>query len=64
MELSRVVGMTYSLVNLGASLLAVTLEVLLGVNGRATGEVALDLGSSAVGIACEKCVNIMVAMCN
>lgn len=63
-ELSWVAGKTYSLVNLGASLLAVALEVLLGVNGRATGEVALDLGSGVVGIACEECVNITVAMRN
>jgi hypothetical protein len=49
------VGKTYSLVNLGASLLAVALQILLGVNGRATGEVALDLGSGTVGIAYKVC---------
>lgn len=44
--------------------MAVALEVLLGVNGRATGEVALDFGSSAVGVACKECVSITVAMRN
>lgn len=58
------VGETYSLVNLGASLLAVALEVLLGVNGRAAGEVALDLSSGTVGVAYEDCVSITVAMRN
>lgn len=57
-------GKTYSLVNLGASLFAVALEVVLSIDGRTTGDVALDLGSGTVGVACKYCVNITVAMRN
>lgn len=42
---------THSIVNLGSSLRAIALEVLLGVGLCAAGQVALDIGGCSVGVA-------------
>lgn len=42
---------THCMVNLGTSLLAVALEVLLNIGVLVAGEVALDIGGGSVGVA-------------
>jgi hypothetical protein len=44
---------TYHIVNLGTSLRTNALEVAFGVGLGLAGEVALDIGSGSMGIACD-----------